>query len=172
MQDHENRLACYDDVTRQASLPSPQIPCRMSFGELLGAQRSDQPAMRQLRKDDSARSETRSNRRPFDVKMPRSPDIHARNRFNPGADPLSGADHPCLASLRRSAAKGLARPSRPCSYLPCSTAFLQLRCESDAVRADAVMLDEAAGSPLSAFWLRSVSTDVEHPIGAYTALMK
>ena len=54
MQDHENRLACYDDVTRQASLPSAPNTRRMSFGELLGAQRSNQPAMRQLRKDDSA----------------------------------------------------------------------------------------------------------------------
>jgi hypothetical protein len=42
MQDHANRLACYDDVTRQTPLLSAQNARRMSFGELLGAQRSDQ----------------------------------------------------------------------------------------------------------------------------------
>jgi hypothetical protein len=42
MQDHANRLACYDDVTRQASLLSAPNTRRMSFGEPLGAQRSNQ----------------------------------------------------------------------------------------------------------------------------------
>jgi hypothetical protein len=37
-----SRLACYDDASRQTSLRSAKDVRRMSFGELLGAQRSDQ----------------------------------------------------------------------------------------------------------------------------------
>jgi hypothetical protein len=42
MHDDASRLACFDEVSRQTSLRSAKDVRRMSFGELLGAQRSDQ----------------------------------------------------------------------------------------------------------------------------------
>ena len=42
MPEDVSRLACYDEVSRQTSLHSASDAHRMTFGELLAAQRNDQ----------------------------------------------------------------------------------------------------------------------------------
>jgi hypothetical protein len=42
VQNHANRLACYDDVTNQTFPLAVKNSSRMNFGELLGALRSNQ----------------------------------------------------------------------------------------------------------------------------------